>query len=149
MKKIFTFIIIAFVFMVSACKSSSINQSVTSSLVEGSNELFLNLTLVDVADKAKSQVVFEIFDNEQFEGEPIASFTVPVDLTGEAGDVKKAYSFVALAEGTFYVQAFLDENSNGERDEGEMYGANEDSEDAPQPITIDAHSRKTINFSIE
>ena len=107
----------------SACSNVSSGQSVTSSLLEDANETFVSLTLSDVSGIASSTFLFQFFDNDSFSGTPVLEFTKSVDLEGEEGDVLKAYTFLGLDKGNYYLLVILDINGNNTLDSGEKSGS--------------------------
>lgn len=110
--------------LLSACANVDVSagQSANSALAESENSLMIQTTLKDVAKLTRSQLVFQFYKNAELTGDPEFKETIPVNLTGEEGDVEQVYTFLSLTEGEFYLRVFLDENSNDKLDKSEKSG---------------------------
>lgn len=110
--------------------------------------MFVDLTVSNIAGKEDSKLVFEFFDNVQMDGQPPFVFAVTINSLSEESEVKLAYDFIDLANGTYYLRAYLDENLNGIFDGGELSGIYAQ-EGEPSPITIEVGTRQAISLRVE
>ena len=79
-----------------------------------------------VASNLADRVVFQVYNNRGFAGDPKGQFSYAVSqiglITNLSLSVTNAISVRGLTPGTYYARAFIDSNSNGKLDSWESWG---------------------------
>lgn len=135
-------------FLAACGPSSTTYQSQAAAAVEWKSELIVNVTILRAAEVGQSKMVFEFHGDANMGGQPALLFPIPVLAANENGKISVAYDFTDLTNGTYYVRAYLDENSNRTFDAGEASGVYR-VKGEPSPITLETGKRQAISLSVE
>lgn len=128
--------------------SSNTYQSQTAAAVEWKSELFVDVVISSDSEVGQGKMVFEFYSDANMGGQPALFFSAPILAVNENGEMRAAYDFMDLTNGTYYLRAYLDENSNGIFDAGEASGVYS-VEGEPSPITLATGRRQAISLDVE
>lgn len=112
------------------------------------SELIANVTISRDVEVGKNKMIFEFYTDANMGGQPALLYSVPVLSSSKDGKIKVAYDFTDLTNGTYYVRACFDGNSNQTFDAGEATGVY-NVKGEPSPITIETGKRQAISLSVE